>query len=41
MLRNLERMMRQGQLPDPRTTQGLVVYFIIGFAIGWWLQVSF
>ena len=39
MLRELERMMREGQLPDPRTRDGFWVYFIIGLAIGFWLGV--
>lgn len=34
MLRELERMMREGQLPDPRTLAGLLVYTAIGIAIG-------
>ena len=28
--------MREGQLPDPRTLSGLVVYMAIGLAIGLW-----
>ena len=38
MLRELERMMREGQLPDPRTQTGVIVYMVIGLAIGLWLS---
>jgi len=37
MLREIERMMREGVLPDPRTRAGLIVYTMIGIAIGFWL----
>ena len=30
-------MMRTGQLPDPRTTRGLVAYTLLGIGIGWLL----
>jgi hypothetical protein len=30
-------MMRDGQLPDPRTQWGWVPYALIGLAIGWWI----
>ena len=36
MLHRLEQLMREGVLPDPRTTAGLVVYSVIGFALGFW-----
>lgn len=37
MLREIERLMREGVLPDPRTRAGLIVYSVIGFAIGFWI----
>ena len=37
MLHELERMMREGQLPDPRTLAGLLVYAAVGLAVGFWL----
>ncbi len=41
MLSKLNEMMRDGRLPDPQSRQGLVVYSLIGIAIGWWLQMNF
>jgi len=40
MLSRIEQMMREGQLPDPRTTRGLVVYTALGFGIGWWFGIN-
>jgi len=31
----------QGRAPHPRTVEGFLVYFAIGFAIGWWMAVAF
>ena len=40
-LRRLERMMKDGTLPDPRSTAGSIVYAVLGLAIGFWLGVAF
>ena len=37
MLSRLEEMMREGRLPDPRTTRGLIIYTMLGIGIGWLL----
>ena len=37
MLRELERKMREGELPDPRTRAGITIYTLIVIAIGIWL----
>jgi transposase InsO family protein len=34
-LRRIERMMRDGRLPDPRTYKGVVAYAVLGIGIGW------
>jgi hypothetical protein len=34
-LHRLERTMREGDPPDPRTRQGFLFYAAIGFALGW------
>jgi hypothetical protein len=37
MLSRLEEMFRNGRLPDPRTTRGLIIYTVLGIGIGWFL----
>jgi hypothetical protein len=34
LLQTLERLMREGGLPDPRTTSGSVLYIAFGLAVG-------
>ena len=41
MLDRLEAMMRNGQLPDPRTPRGVLIYTALGLGIGLWLGFSF
>jgi hypothetical protein len=40
-LRRLERMMKNGTLPDPQSKTGVIVYAVLGLAIGFWLGVAF
>lgn len=40
-LRRLERMMKDGTLPNPRSLTGTVVYTVLGLAAGFWIGVAF
>jgi hypothetical protein len=39
-LRRLERAMRNGQLPDPRTGRGALLYALFGLALGFFIGVA-
>ena len=41
MLERLNEMMRNGQLPDPRTLRGVIIYTALGLGIGLWLGFNF
>lgn len=37
MLSRLERLFREGRLPDPRTPRGVAIWTALGLGIGLWL----
>jgi hypothetical protein len=39
-LQRLERAMREGSLPDPRSTKGLIIFGVFGLVLGFFLGVA-
>jgi hypothetical protein len=41
LLQRLERMFREGRLPDPQSLRGIIIYTVLGLGIGMFLGMRF